>query len=89
MARGSGLSIAFAALTVELGGEVVAGIGDAGGQAVAAIGTAFEAARELAGWDGIGRWRFASAVSGGGLIGTNTNTPYLIVGRRRFMPPVP
>jgi len=41
------------------------------------------------GWAGLGRWRFAAAVSGGRLIGANTNTPYLIVGRRRFMPPVP
>jgi hypothetical protein len=43
----------------------------------------------LAGWDALGGWRFVSAVSGGRVIATNTNTPYLIVGRRRFMPPVP
>jgi len=37
----------------------------------------------------VGRWRFASAVSGGRLIAANTTSPYLIAGSRRFMPPVP
>ena len=74
---------------VELGGEVVGAIGGGVGQASAAIGSAFEVAATLAGWAVLGRWRFASAVSGGGLLATNTNTPYLIVGSRRFMPPVP
>jgi hypothetical protein len=30
-----------------------------------------------------------SAVSGGALLGTNTNSLWLVVGRRRFMPPTP
>jgi len=47
------------------------------------------AASALPGWGELGCWRFVSAVSGGRVIATNTNTPYLIVGRRRFMPPVP
>ena len=85
MARAARLSVAFAALAVELGGEVI----DGADHAVAVIGAAFEAASALAGWASLGRWRFASAVSGGSLIGPNTNTPYLVVGRRRFMPPVP
>ena len=89
VARAARLSVAFAALAVELGGEVVGAIGGGVGQASAAIGSAFEVAATLAGWAVLGRWRFASAVSGGGLLATNTNTPYLIVGSRRFMPPVP
>lgn len=89
VARSAGLAVAFAALAVELGGDVVAVVTDACGRAVAAIGAAFEAACSLAGWAGLGRWRFASAVSGAGLMATNTNTPYLVVGSRRFMPPVP
>lgn len=89
VAHAAGLSVAFAALAVELGGDVMSAVIDAAGHAVVAIGVAFEMARALVGWDGLGRWRFVSAVSGGRLIGTNTNTPYLIVGRRRFMPPVP
>lgn len=88
-ARAARVSAAFAALAVELGGEVLDAIGDGIGQASAAIGAAFEVAATLAGWGALSRWRFASAVSGGSLIATNTNTPYLIVGRRRFMPPVP
>lgn len=87
--RAARLSVAFAALAVELGGEVVGLLGDITGVALAAITSAFELARSLVGWDRFGPWRFASAVSGGGLIATNTNSPYLIVGRRRFMPPVP
>ena len=88
-AQAARLSVAFAALAVELGGEVLGAIGDGIAHASAAIGSAFELAATLAGWAALGRWRFASAVSGGSLIATNTNTPYLIVGRRRFMPPVP
>lgn len=87
--RAGVLSVAFAALAVELGAEVFAPVVDVGGYAVAAIGAAFDAACLSPGWARVGRWRFVSAVSGGTLIATNTNTPYLIVGRRRFMPPVP
>lgn len=88
--RAERLQVAFGALTVELGGVVAAGPGgDAPRRALAAVTAAFDAACWLVGWSGLGRWRFASAVSGGSLIGTNTNTLYLIVGKRRFMPPVP
>jgi len=89
VARAAEMSVGFAALAVELGGEVVTAIGDVSGRALAAIGAAFRAASALAGWGALGCWRFASAVSGGRLLATNTNTPYLVVGRRRFMPPVP
>jgi len=89
VARATGLAVGFAALAVELSGDVAVAVGDAAGRALTAVGAAFEAARALPGWDGLGRWRFASAVTGGKLIATNKNTPYLIVGRRRFMPPVP
>jgi hypothetical protein len=88
-ARSAGLSMAFAAVTVEVGGDVVAAVGDAARQTLAAIGAAFEAVGALVGWGVLGRWRFVSAVSGGRLLATNTNTPYLVVGRRRFMAPVP
>ena len=82
-------SVGFAALAVELGAEVFTPVADVGCYALAAIGAAFAAACSLPGWARLGRWRFASAVSGGMLLAANTNTPYLIVGRRRFMPPVP
>jgi hypothetical protein len=88
-ARGLELGVAFAALAVELGGEAIRPAASAGGFAFAAIGAAFDAACALPGWPAVGLWRFASAVSGGRLVAANAISPYLIVGRRRFMPPVP
>jgi Domain of unknown function (DUF6431) len=83
------IGVGFAALAVDLGGEAVVPAAEAARFALAAVGAAFEAASGLPGWLAIGLWRFASAVSGGRLIAANTISPYLIVGRRRFMPPVP
>jgi Domain of unknown function (DUF6431) len=88
-ARAPELGVAFAALAVELGGEPVRPAADAGRFALEAVTAAFGAAAGLPGWLAAGSWRFASAVSGGRLIAANTISPYLIVGRRRFMPPVP
>jgi hypothetical protein len=88
-ARAPELGVAFAALAVELGGEPARPDDRAGRFALAAIGAAFGAAAGLPGWAGLGAWRFASSVSGGRLIAANTTSPWLIVGRRRFMPPVP
>jgi hypothetical protein len=88
-ARGPELGVAFAALAVELGGDAVRPAADAGRFALAAIAAAWEAAAGLPGWLAVGLWRFACSVSGGRLVAANTISPYLIVGRRRFMPPVP
>ena len=87
--RAGELGIAFAALGVELGGEAIRPPAEAGRFALAAIGAAFEAAAALPGWLAVGWWRFASSVTGGKLIAANTSSPFLMVGRRRFMPPVP
>ncbi len=57
--------------------------------AVTAIGAAFAAACEFPGWARLGRCRFAAAVSGGRLLAASTISPSLIVGKRRFLPPVP
>jgi hypothetical protein len=54
---------------------------------VAAVGAAFAAAAALPGWTPLGPWRFACAVTGASLLAANTTSPYLIIGRRRFMPP--
>jgi len=89
VARAQELSVAFFALAVDLGGPVVSAGSDGARRAVSAIGTAWSAACSFPGWVGIGRWRFASCVSGGSLLAVNTNSPWLVVGRRRFMPPVP
>jgi len=81
--------VGFAALCVELGDDVAVGVDRSAAGAVAAIDAAWHVASDLPGWLELGRWRFCSAVSGGSLIAANTNSPYLVVGRRRFMPPVP
>ena len=85
----SRLAVGFAALCVELGGELSAGGDRSAREALAAIDAAWRVAAGLPGWLELGRWRFCSAVCGGSLIARNTNSPYLVVGRRRFMPPVP
>jgi len=87
--RAERLAVAFAALAVELGGEIPGAVADVTRQALAAMTAASDAAFALPGWQVIGRWRFVSCVSGGRLLATNTDSPYLVVGRRRFMPPVP
>ena len=88
-ARALVLGTGFAALAVELGGEAIRPAAEAGRFALAAIGAAFAAAAGLPGWLRVGAWRFASSVSGGRLIAANTGSPFLVVGKRRFMPPVP
>jgi len=87
-ARAVNLAVSFAALAVELGGEAIRPFADPARHAIYAIRAAFRAASALPGWASVGPWRFVSAVSGGRLITTNTNSPYLVVGKRRFMPPV-
>jgi hypothetical protein len=88
-ARAPVLGAGFAALAVELGGPVVTSAGSDRGFAAAAIGAAFAAAAGLPGWLAAGPWRFACVVSGGKLIAANAASPWYVVGRRRFMPPVP
>ena len=88
-ARAPELGTGFAALAVELGGEAIRPAAEAGRFALAAVGAAFAAAAGLPGWLGLGAWRFASSVSGGTLIAANTGSLFLVVGKRRFMPPVP
>ena len=88
-ARAGELGVAFAGLCAELGGPVLAPLADVVAGAVAAIGAAFTAVCEFPGWAGLSRWRFASAVSGGGVLAANTISPFLVVGKRRFLAPVP
>ena len=87
--RARQIAVAFAAVAVELGGEVVVPTGEAMAAAVAAVAAAFSAACVMPGWAATGRWRFASAVTGGELLAANTVSPFYVLGKRRFMPPVP
>lgn len=86
-ARAEDLATAFAALCAELGGPVLRPVPGVCAWAVAAIGAAFSAACEFPGWASLSRWQFASAVSGGTLLAANTISPYLVIGKRRFLPP--
>ena len=88
-ARGLELGAGFAALAVEPGGQAIRPAAEPGRFALAAAGAAFATAAGLPGWLGLGPWRFASSVSGGRLLVANTISPFLVVGKRRFMPPVP
>jgi len=83
------LAVTLAALAVELGGDALTPSLDPTHFALRALSTAFHAATALPGWLAVGQWRFASSVCGGSLLSPNTNSPWLIVGKRRFMPPVP
>ena len=87
--RAGAIAIAFAASAVELGGEVLVPSGEAMAAAVTAIRVAFSSACAMPGWAGTEPWCFVSAASGGELLATNTISPFYMLGRRRFMPPVP
>ncbi|MDA8039962.1 MAG: helix-turn-helix domain-containing protein [Actinomycetota bacterium] len=84
-----GLATGFGGLAVDLGGAPLVPLGDTARWAVAAIGAAWRQAMGLPGWLAVGRWRFASSVCGGSLLAANTNSPWFVIGRRRYMPPVP
>jgi hypothetical protein len=86
--RAPSLALSFAALAVELGGEALTPLGDPRRDALAAMTAAWKAVCALPGWLAVGAWRFCSSVCGATLVATNTNSPYLLVGGRRFMPPV-
>jgi Domain of unknown function (DUF6431) len=82
-------AVALSALAVELGEAALTPVRSPTGWALAAVGAAWRAAAGLPGWVLVGLWRFISTVTGGKLIATNTDSPWLIVGSRRFMPPTP
>jgi hypothetical protein len=86
--RASVLAAGFAALAVELGAgaPVLAAVPErAALQALdCAWATARSRFRAVA-----GRWRFWSVVSGGEALGATTHPPWISLGGRRLIPPVP
>jgi len=87
-ARAGELAVSFSALAAELGSSALVRPAEPPSRlAVAAIGAAFAAAAALPGWAALGPWRFAGTVTGGSLIAASASSPFLIIGRRRFMPP--
>ena len=87
--RSGELAMSFGALAIELGVVVPGSVLGGRQHAAAAISRAFDAACALPGWAVLGAWRFCSVVSGGRLLAANTISPYLVIGRRSFMAPVP
>ena len=83
------IAAAFGALAVSLGAGAPTLSGDPSRAAVEAVGAAWSAARRVLGDRLPPPWRFASAVSGGELLGTTTHPPWSGAGGRRLMPPVP
>lgn len=83
------LAAGFAALAVELGAGAPELAAEPERAALEALGWAWDRARSRFGTAVPGRWRFWSVVSGGEALGTTTHTPWISVGGRRLIPPVP
>ncbi|MGH9118369.1 MAG: hypothetical protein ACRD0A_11010 [Acidimicrobiales bacterium] len=87
--RAEVVAAGFAALVVELSGWAPRLAAETARGALAAIWLAFSAAGARAGPLLPGLWGFAALVSGGRLLAANSDPLSIVLGRRRFMPPVP
>ena len=87
--RAAVLAAVFAAAAVEVSGIAPALAHQLPRLALEAIGAAFDAVRCRGGPALVEMWTFASLVTGGRLLGTTTNPPWFILGKRRFIAPVP
>lgn len=83
------LAAGFAALAVELGAGAPELAAVPERAALQALDCAWTMARSRFGTAVAGRWRFWSVVSGGEALGTTTHPPWISVGGRRLIPPVP
>ncbi|MGQ0680574.1 MAG: hypothetical protein ACT4OM_13145 [Actinomycetota bacterium] len=72
---------------VRLGGELVDLAGSGAQQALTALRSAFAFINPGRSTQHL--WLFASLITGGGLLATNTNPPWLAIGIRRLIAPVP
>lgn len=87
--RAALLAAGFAAVVVEVSGVAPVLAAELPVQALVAIGAAYDAVRCRAGPALAGVWAFASVVTGGRLLATTTDPLWFVLGRRRFIPPVP
>ncbi len=87
--RAAMLAAAFSAVVVELSGLAPALSVEPVGRALGAIASAFAAVCSRAGPMLPALWPFAALVTGGRLLVANSDPLWLVVGKRRFMPPVP
>ncbi|MGI8684306.1 MAG: DUF6431 domain-containing protein [Acidimicrobiales bacterium] len=83
------LAAGFAAVAVELGAVAPVLPAVAERAALEAFGCAWATARARFGAGVAGLWRFWSLVSGGEVLATTTHPPWISVGGRRLIPPVP
>ncbi len=83
------LAAGFAALAVELGALAPALAALPERAALEALEASWAVARSRFGTAVAGRWRFWSVVSGGEALGTTTHPPWISLGGRRLIPPVP
>ena len=87
--RAAVLAAAFSAVVVELCGLAPVLAVQPARRALAAITVAFNVMVSRAGPQPPRLWPFAGLVTGGGLLAANTDPLWTILGKRRFMPPVP
>lgn len=87
--RAAMLAAGFAAVVVEVSGLAPALGVEPARRALHAMASAFAAVRSRAGAGLPGLWPFAALVTGGRLLGTNSDPLWFVIGRRRFIPPVP
>lgn len=87
--RAAVLAAGFSAVVVEVSGLAPTLPVELPGLAMASIAAAFDAVRCRGGPALGGMWAFASLVTGGALLATTTDPPWFVLGRRRFIAPVP
>lgn len=87
--RAAMLAAAFEAAVVEVSGLAPVLVVEPVGRALAAITSAFAAVRSRAGPGLPGPWPFAALVTGGRLLAANSDPLSTVIGRRRFIAPVP
>lgn len=87
--RARALAAGFAAVAVELGAVAPGLPAVAERAALEALGCAWTTARARFGPGVAGLWRFWGLVTGGEVLSTTTHPPWISVGGRRLIPPVP
>ncbi|MGH9187361.1 MAG: hypothetical protein ACRD0U_16345 [Acidimicrobiales bacterium] len=87
--RSAMLAAGFAAVAVDMSGLApVLGV-DPAGRALATMASAFAAVGARAGPGLPGLWPFAGLVTGGRLLAANSDPLWFVIGKRRFIGPVP
>ena len=83
------LCASFASLTIELKGPVINYVDSYRRYALETFKQAWIQACNLPGWHRINMWHFVSIIIGGKLLANNIDSPYLKIGKRSLIFPVP